>query len=92
MSDDLSRLLASGGAVDVGGLFDRPAWQQHAACRGKPIEWFFPEVGGSTEQAKAVCAGCSVAAECHAQAVEGSELGIWAGKAAGARQKLRNAA
>jgi hypothetical protein len=44
------------------------AWQADAACRGLPLEVFFPDGTGASkfEQAKAICAGCSVIADCRA--------------------------
>lgn len=92
LSDALNDLIQSGQAATLEAVMQRPAWRQKAACRGKPTAWFFPEVGDSTEKAKIICAGCTVAVERHAQAVEGSEHGIWAGTPARARQNLKNAA
>ena len=34
------------------------AWQQHALCAQTDPEAFFPEKGGSTREAKAVCQAC----------------------------------
>ena len=33
-------------------LLERPAWQEHAACRGVGASTFFPERGASTKQGK----------------------------------------
>lgn len=50
-------------------------WQDRAACRGAPLEWFVPPDGvrGTArrkleQRAKNICAGCPVAAECLADA------------------------
>jgi WhiB family redox-sensing transcriptional regulator len=41
-----------------------PAWMRDALCAEVDPELFFPEKGGSTREAKAVCGRCPVAAEC----------------------------
>ena len=40
------------------------AWQQHALCAQTDPEAFFPEKGGSTREAKAVCQACQVREDC----------------------------
>lgn len=45
------------------------SWEDRAACRGLPLDLFFPEGTGtqkesSYEKAKAVCATCTVRAQC----------------------------
>jgi len=63
----------------------RPAWHALAACKTAPAEvTWFPEKGGSTVAARAVCAACAacpVLAACDAWAeTQGPRLfGIWAG-------------
>lgn len=44
-------------------------WRESAACIDKPVEWFFPSMGGSLAYARGleVCAGCPVRAECLAE-------------------------
>ena len=61
-------------------LMWRPAWQQHAACRGVGHETFFPGQGGSTAAAKAWCARCVVRNDCSNYAVETGSSGVWAGE------------
>ena len=39
-------------------------WQEQANCLGVDPDLFFPERGASTKEAKAVCRGCEVRAEC----------------------------
>lgn len=39
-------------------------WTDAAACKGKPLEWFFPTKGGTLRQAKALCARCPVVQQC----------------------------
>lgn len=63
-------------------------WQDDAACRAEDSAIFFPEAAGGRHplqdwhyaQAKAVCAGCPVVAECLAFALSRNErLGVWGG-------------
>ena len=39
-------------------------WQERALCSQTDPEAFFPEKGGSTKDAKRICARCEVKAEC----------------------------
>lgn len=47
-------------------------WLARAACRGKPISWWYPERGDRFEAQVAVmiCRGCPVRGECLADAVD----------------------
>lgn len=45
-----------------------PEWRERAACRDEPADLFFDE--STVAEAKAVCDGCAVAAECLADALE----------------------
>ena len=67
------------------------AWQAEAACRGVDPDLFFPERGGATAEAKAVCADCPVAVECLAYAMETYQVGIWGGKSGRERNQIRRA-
>ena len=58
---------------------NRPPWHAEAACRGMDSAIFFPERGVTAAKARAVCATCSVAVQCHASAVANDEAGVWAG-------------
>lgn len=42
------------------------SWRGDALCAQTSPEAFFPEKGGSTRDAKRVCAACDVTAECSA--------------------------
>jgi len=68
---------------DIGFLFQRPAWQARAACRGMDPAIFFPERragnGWSCGEAKAVCATCPVTAEC-GEAGAREWYGVWGGE------------
>jgi hypothetical protein len=55
-------------------------WQDRAACRSEPPEWFDAETYENAAQALAVCAGCPVRRECFAAAVaDRAESGVWGG-------------
>lgn len=55
-------------------------WQQDALCTQTDPEIFFPEKGGSTRDAKKVCAACDVRSQCLEAALENDERhGIWGG-------------
>lgn len=72
-------------------LFDRPAWQARAACRGLDTDLFFTDRGESTAAAKAVCAGCNVRSECLAYAQAKAErFGIWGGLSERQRRRIRD--
>jgi WhiB family redox-sensing transcriptional regulator len=61
-------------------LGDDPDWVAAAVCASTDPEIFFPEKGGSTRSAKAICRRCPVAAECLAAALARDErFGIWGG-------------
>ena len=64
-----------------------------ALCAQTDPEIFFPEKGGSTREAKKVCAGCEVRAECLAYALNNDErFGIWGGLSERERRRLKRAA
>lgn len=66
------------------------AWQERALCSQTDPEAFFPEKGGSTREAKKVCAGCTVRAECLDYALVNDErFGIWGGLSERERRKLK---
>ena len=60
-----------------------------------PLAWqaFFPEKGGSTREAKRVCATCEVREECLQYALANDErFGIWGGLSERERRKLKRRA
>ena len=60
-----------------GGL---PAFRLDGLCAQTDPELFFPEKGGSTRDAKRICARCDVQAECLEYALAmGERFGIWGG-------------
>ena len=85
----------SGAAVGVFGASDddqEPDWQERALCAQTDPEAFFPEKGGSTREAKRICSGCEVRAECLEYALAHDErFGIWGGLSERERRRLRRA-
>jgi WhiB family redox-sensing transcriptional regulator len=64
-------------------------WSE-GACRDLPAEWFHPERGGSTREAKAVCATCTVRVDCLTFALDNHEkFGIWGGTSERERRRIR---
>ena len=65
-------------------------WRLDALCAETDPEAFFPDKGGSTRDAKRVCAGCPVRAECLEYALAGDErFGIWGGLSERERRRVR---
>lgn len=65
-------------------------WMAEALCAQTDPEAFFPEKGGSTRDAKALCAECPVRVQCLAFALANDEhYGIWGGLAPKARRALK---
>lgn len=66
-----------------------PEWTNRALCSQTDPEAFFPERGGSTREAKRICARCEVVAECLAYALETREAyGVWGGRTERERRRL----
>lgn len=67
---------------------------EEAACKGMPIEIFFPsdddseELHDKTTFARDTCQGCPVQAECQAHALEHEEFGIWGGLTEKERKRI----
>ena len=69
---------------------DDHAWQDRANCLGVDPDLFFPERGASTREAKEVCRGCEVRAECLEFALQnGEKFGIWGGLSERERRRIR---
>ena len=69
---------------------DGEDWQDRALCAQTDPEAFFPEKGGSTREAKRVCRGCEVRAECLEYALGHDErFGIWGGLSERERRRLK---
>lgn len=55
-------------------------WRRDALCSQSDPDAFFPEKGGSTADAKKVCAQCGVRAQCLDYALRADErFGVWGG-------------
>jgi WhiB family transcriptional regulator, redox-sensing transcriptional regulator len=64
-------------------------WRDQARCAEVDGELFFPEKGGSTREARKICAGCEVRAECRDYALESREpWGLWGGLSERERRHL----
>ncbi len=77
---------------DFDALFDEveETWQDRALCAQTDPEAFFPEKGGSTREAKRICSGCDVKAECLDYALHKDErFGIWGGLSERERRRLK---
>jgi Transcription factor WhiB. len=89
-TDDGLDVLGSFGGTDES---DEQDWQERALCAQTDPEAFFPEKGGSTREAKRICSGCDVRAECLEYALAHDErFGIWGGLSERERRRLRRAA
>lgn len=65
-------------------------WRERALCREVDTEVFFPDKGGSTREAKRVCATCEVRTQCLDYALQRDErFGIYGGLSERERRKLR---
>ena len=82
----------------VGSLADHDesamlSWQEQSLCAQTDPEAFFPEKGGSTREAKRICVGCEVRAECLGYALAHDErFGIWGGLSERERRRLKRIA
>ena len=81
------------GLLGIGLEADAQSWQERALCAETDPEAFFPEKGGSTREAKKICTGCEVKAECLEYALANDErFGIWGGLSERERRKLKKRA
>lgn len=70
-----------------------PPWVDQALCAQVDPEIFFPDKGGSTREAKAVCRECQVRLQCLEYALANSDrFGIWGGVTERERRKLKREA
>jgi WhiB family redox-sensing transcriptional regulator len=86
----LTLLMTAGAELPTfASMFQRPAWQAEAACRGMGTALFFRDRGESTDEAKAVCARCPVQIECLSYSLDGDDRGIWSGTSERGRRAMR---
>ena len=86
---------AAAGGMTLDELFGavEQEWQDQALCAQTDPEAFFPEKGGSTREAKKVCASCDVKAECLEYALANDErFGIWGGLSERERRRIKKQA
>lgn len=78
---------------EIWGVFDDGddvAWHHKALCSQTDPEAFFPEKGGSTRDAKRVCAQCEVRERCLQWAIDHDErFGIWGGMSERERRRYK---
>lgn len=76
----------------IGRIFDGDLPPEDGACAETDPELFFPEKGGSTREAKAICRGCEALEECLAWALRHDErFGVWGGTSTQDRARIVNA-
>ncbi|MGH3421088.1 MAG: WhiB family transcriptional regulator [Streptosporangiaceae bacterium] len=93
LADDRVELHGDWGSFDGPDQQDQQDWQERALCAQTDPEAFFPEKGGSTREAKLICAGCEVRAECLEYALAFDErFGIWGGLSERERRRLKRGA
>jgi len=62
-------------------------------CAQVDPELWFPEKGGSTREAKALCTGCPVQVQCLAYALANDErFGVWGGASERDRRRMKRSA
>lgn len=67
-----------------------PPWKAEAACTPDQADLFFPERGEDADEAKRICAGCTVRRDCLTAALVNNErAGIWGGLSGKERRRLR---
>jgi WhiB family redox-sensing transcriptional regulator len=68
-------------------------WTLLALCAEVGDDFWFPEKGGSTREAKRVCRSCLVRADCLEYALDNDErFGIWGGMSERERRKVKRQA
>ena len=64
-------------------------WQADGLCVGVDPTLFFPDLGESSEEAKAVCAECRIKERCRDWGIRHERDGIWGGLAEQERRVIR---
>jgi len=84
---------------DLSGLFtdgelEELSWREDALCAQVDPELFYPVKGGSTREARAICAQCPVTGPCleFALADDAGRFGIWSGTTERQRKRMRRQA
>jgi len=64
-------------------------WRQHGACQGLDPSIFFPESEEDADEAKSICADCSVRIACLEHALASREKdGVWGGTTDKERRRI----
>jgi WhiB family redox-sensing transcriptional regulator len=64
-------------------------WRQRAACRGVDPDIFYPVSDDASEEAKAICASCSVRQACLEYSLSAREReGVWGGLTERERRRI----
>lgn len=90
-STDLRVIDADTRPTTLAEIFEITAepWMERAMCAQTDPEAFYPDKGGSTREAKNVCRGCDVRADCLEYALDHQERhGIWGGLSERERRRL----
>ena len=73
-------------------LLNSETWMEEGLCAEVGNDFWFPEKGESTKEAKRICAGCSVRARCLQFALDNSSsisrFGVWGGTSERERRVL----
>lgn len=73
-------------------IFDLPQLDGALCTEVDQGDMFFPDKGGSTVEAKRVCAGCPARAACLQRALDNDErFGVWGGLSERERRRIRPA-
>lgn len=74
----------------IGNFTHAPEWMASAVCAQVDLELFHPKKGGLTVEAKRICAGCPVAAQCldYALNLGYGATGIWGGTSTAERREI----
>ena len=68
-------------------------WRELGLCQQVDSEVFFPDKGGSTREAKRICAACEVQPQCLEFALQHDErFGIWGGLSERERRRTKRQA
>lgn len=82
----MAAIAELGVSVDI----EEQEWMLEAKCLDADPEAFFPEKGGSTREAKRICAACPVREECLDYALANDErFGIWGGLSERERRRTK---
>ncbi|MEU8887808.1 WhiB family transcriptional regulator [Streptomyces sp. NPDC048442] len=67
-----------------------PSWRESALCAQTGPEFFFPDPGSSTREAKQLCGACDMRTACLEYALTHDErFGVWGGLSERERYTLR---